>query len=105
VDEYDSRGLLVGQVDALGHRTSYVFDASLHLVSRTDRNGHTTTAEYGPQGHPTKVTDALGNVTRYESANEWGFLTAVMDALGRRTAFRCDGSGNAVDPRDRARQS
>jgi len=102
MDEYDSRGVLTGQEDALGNRTSFVIDESFRLVSRTDRNGHTTTAEYGPAGHPTKVTDPMGNVTRYEYANEYGFLTAVVDALGRRTSLQYDGSGNAVGVTDAA---
>jgi len=44
MDEYDARGVLTGQEDALGNRTSFVFDESFRLVSRTDRNGHTTSA-------------------------------------------------------------
>jgi len=102
VDEYDSRGILVGQTDALGNRSTWVFDTNLRLVSFTDRGGHTTTAEYGPQGHPSRITDAIGNVTTYEYNSQSGFLSSVVDALGHRTTFAYDGSGNPVEMTDAA---
>ncbi len=102
VDEYDQRGILTAQVDALGHRTEFVFDEQLRLVSQTDRNGNTTRVEYNGQGRPVRITDALGNVTRYGYEPTFGFVTEVVDALGRRTRFSYDGSGNLVRQVDAA---
>jgi RHS repeat-associated protein len=114
IDEYDQRGLISRQVDALGQATEFGFDANLRRTRIRDRNGNQTTMQYDQRGNlfqvnnplggvmtmvwepvfnmPSVFTDELGRVTRYEQ-DRAGNTTAVVDALGGRTIKAYDGHG------------
>ena len=113
--EYDERGNLTKQVDALGRATIYTFDANDNLISRTtppplstkwiyeyDANsnltrmrspmGHETSMSYDQSGQLTTVTDPNGNDTEM-TYDAFGNITHVTDARGNSTTFMYDPAG------------
>ena len=49
--------------DALGHTTSYAYDALNRQIGRTDALGNTATSAYDPEGNRLASTDAAGKTT------------------------------------------
>ncbi len=92
-----SGGLLMRQVDSLGHATMFVYDVNgnemTSSTTRTTANGTvrtmTTVKEYDAKGRVVSITDAEGGVSRfdYDAANN---KVATTDPLGRRTEYRFD---------------
>jgi RHS repeat-associated protein len=119
--EYDNRGNLLRQTDALGGTTVYTYDATFNkmtsirdalgnttsftydsrgnLQSRTDGNNHRTSYRYDTSGLLTEVTDATGQKTRFEY-DTLGNLVRVIDALGNATQLRYDGASRLVERLD-----
>jgi len=93
--EWDSDGMLVGEVDATGNTTRYTYDGAGNLASITDAKGQTTRIEYDGHNQPIAVTDALGYVTR-NSFEDAGRILATTDALGQRTSHEYDAQGRLV---------
>ena len=104
---YDSLNRRIATVDPLGRRTTASYDAADNVVSTMDATGAITTFIYStcllqavvdPLGNRTSMTydgrysnkltqtDALNNVTSWEY-DEAGFLTDVVDALGKRSTL------------------
>jgi len=69
--------------DALGHVTSYTYDALGNLTSETDALGHAVSYTYTPEGWLETVTDGSGHVTRYTYDRTGNVLTA--DYAGEQT--------------------
>ena len=72
-------------IDALGHRTSYVYDANNRVTQITDPLGHTTQYRYDAVGNRTQVIDALGRTTTTYYHLD-GEVHLVVDAEGERHA-------------------
>jgi RHS repeat-associated protein len=90
--EWDDDGMLLADIDAMGHAKRYTYDAAGNLISSTDALGYTTHIGYDSTNRVNRVTDALG----HSSHNEYdaqGRLLSAVDALGRRTEYRYDVQG------------
>ena len=106
---------MASMTDALGHVTSYTYDALGNLTSETDALGNTVKYTYSPEGWLKTVTDAEGRVTRYtydktgnvltadrageqtetNTYNELGLLTTVTTAEGD-TLYQYDGASRLL---------
>ena len=102
--DYDGVGNQTATTDALGRKTTYVYDALNRLVSVTlptifDPLGlplpSTSSMEYDPAGNVRKVHDALGRVTEYQY-DPVNRRSLVIDALGDHTSYSYDKAGNLV---------
>ncbi|MGX9890521.1 RHS repeat domain-containing protein [Streptomyces sp. NPDC002276] len=71
---YDQPGSVT---DALGHKTTFTYDADGNLTKTTDPQGRATSYTYNSAGQVTTATDAAQAVTAYTYAN--GNLTAVTE--------------------------
>jgi RHS repeat-associated protein len=92
-------GNLLAQVDALGHRTSYSYDAHGNLLSETDARGNTTSyLDHNSLGLPQRVIDPLGNVTQnvYDAR---GRLLETWDSFGRHATYAYDGLDRRIEER------
>jgi len=117
---YDSRGNLLSRTDAEGGVTRFEHDANGNVVRKTDAAGTATTSTYDRNGNqltqtttrstpngtetltwryaydqtgrPTATTEPDGSVSRSEY-DARGNLTAIIDKVGRRTAFTYDERG------------
>lgn len=105
-----SDSLLQTVTDPLGHRTTYVYDASRRLQVTIDPLGDRTTLTYDSAGNTATFTDALGRVTSftYDSMrrlltrtdptggvaswtyNALGQVTSQTDPLGRVSEYTYD---------------
>ena len=106
---------MVSVTEALGHVTSYTYDALGNLTSETDALGNTVKYTYTPEGWLKTVTDAEGRITRYtydrtgnvltadhageqtetNTYNELGLLTTVTAAEGD-TLYQYDEAGRLI---------
>ncbi|MBO8188174.1 putative T7SS-secreted protein [Streptomyces spirodelae] len=111
---FDDRGLVVGEIDPLGHRTSTERDACNRPLSHTDALGRRTTFSYDEGGRLTRVVRPDGTtlaVTRNEIGlplittdpdgarwrqewDEYGNRIALTDPAGHTTRFTYDGRGH-----------
>ncbi|MEX0937775.1 MAG: RHS repeat-associated core domain-containing protein [Pirellulales bacterium] len=113
-DTGPDEGQLVAFENALGQRTSYVYDNNLQIkrvtnaenesttfmrddmgrvTQRIDARGKITAFTYNNNGQVKQTTDPLGNITTnvYDSR---GRVEATVDPLNRRTSFTYDGDGD-----------
>lgn len=74
---YDDNGRLATSTDALGHKTTYRYDADGHLILTTYDDGTTSSATYDANGRKTSETDQDAHTTRYEYNDGHGDLTDV----------------------------
>ena len=94
---------MIKQTDALGHATTYTYDANGNQLTQTTTlttpsgvQTLVTTTKYDANGRRTIDTDAEGNTTKTEyDAN--GHQTATIDGLGHRTSFVYDTRGELVE--------
>jgi RHS repeat-associated protein len=86
--------------DALGHTTSYGYDALYRKVSLTDAAGQQTRLTYDATGNLTSLTDPSGNATRY-SYDALNRETSDTNALGFSRFYRYDAVGNLSSTTDR----
>jgi RHS repeat-associated protein len=93
--EYDLRGKVVTQTDALSRKTTMKYDALSRLIITTDPLSGSTLKAYDNRDNLVKVTDALGSQTNYEydRANR---MTKETRALGEITTYGYDANGNRV---------
>ena len=85
---------MLTETDALGHVTSYEYDAKGNLTKKTDPMGNITTHAYDWRGNRTATTDCFGTTT-YEY-NASGYKTKETDALGNVTTYTYDSNGNEL---------
>lgn len=98
--EYDERGNVLQQANALGQTTTYTYDDVFNRVtSVTDPLGHASSYVYDARGNLVTATDANDQVTSYKY-DVRGQLTETTDALGHVTKFRYDGFGNLMSMTD-----
>ncbi|WP_326807173.1 DUF6531 domain-containing protein [Streptomyces sp. NBC_01775] len=111
---FDEHGLMVGEIDPLGHRTTTERDAYNRPLSHTDALGHTTRFTYDAAGRlaavvrpdgttvttarnemglPVTTTDPDGAVWRQEW-DEHGNRTALTDPAGHTTRYAYDTRGH-----------
>ena len=111
--EYDARGNVIRQVDALNKETVFTYDADDNLLTRKNALNETTTYFYDanhnltkvrtPLGHETVFTlDAFGQVVSAKDSNNnitgftydtLGNMTSVTDPLNNTTSFTFDAAG------------
>jgi len=104
--EYNATGSLAGATDALGHRTSYSYnafrEASAQTFTLTDGRVVTDTVSYDRRGLKTaNVRDAAGlAITQRNVYDAFGRLTEAYDGNGNRTQLRYDRLGRIVESVD-----
>jgi YD repeat-containing protein len=85
--EYDRAGRLTGRLDALGHRTSWVYDAFGQMTDQIVRVDSapsiTTRFAYDLRGQRLSQTDDLGGLSRTQSWTHDAFGRAVTYVDGR----------------------
>jgi len=97
--QYDPRGNVTHETDALGHSTALTYGAFDTLLSTVDAQGHTTTSTYDDQGNLLTTRDPLGHVTSY-TYNVRGQVLTTTDPLGRTSANTYDSRGNQLTRTD-----
>ncbi len=100
VKEYDTKGNLILEKDALGFQTRYVYDQQNRRIKTVAHDGTVIKAvAYTPQGRIASRTDALGAATRYEY-DEHGNRVRTIDALGNITQDEYDSFGRRIRTTD-----
>jgi RHS repeat-associated protein len=79
--DYDARGLLTMQTDALGQFQHYIYDDNGALLTHIDAQGGERHLEWDQRGLLIKSTDCSGYTSTYEYDAD-GALIATTDALG-----------------------
>ncbi|KAF0145269.1 MAG: YD repeat-containing protein [Nitrospirae bacterium] len=116
---YDIAGNILAQMDSTGNTTEYTYDSLNRLIKLIEPNGSITQYTYDEKGNRTSSTDAnlniiqyvynykdqlikvldpLSGITTYEyggtgcpsCGSSGDKLTAIIDAMGNRTAFEYD---------------
>ncbi len=92
---YDAAGEAIATIDALGNRTTTAYDAAGNAVAVTDANNHTTTSVYDADNRQIATVDALGNrtTTTYDAA---GNAVALTDANNHTTTTVYDGDNRQI---------
>jgi YD repeat-containing protein len=94
--EYDARGNLIRETDALGHETRWSYnDLNLEL-ERVDALGSTWKHQYDSRGKLVRATNPLGEVTRFKH-DKRGNLVSVEDAKGRTARLRYTPAGELCE--------
>jgi RHS repeat-associated protein len=91
--EYDSRGLISGQIDANQHKTDYGYDDLGRLKAITAADGGVTTYGYDTAGNVKTRTDDNQHTTTYDydAAHR---LKAITDPLSHIIGYDYDPDGN-----------
>jgi YD repeat-containing protein len=102
-NDYDSRGLLVEEIDGDGRAVTYGYDAAGRVLSRTvDPAGLnlTTLYAYDGQGRKISVTDPAGRVTSMSYDQEGHLIQVVKDPgaghLNLTTTYSYDAAGRQL---------
>lgn len=88
--------LITASDDALGNRTTFLYDTYGNLTTLIDAEGNITSYAYAGTGSThlrTRQTDPLGRITSYAYDSE-GQLLSVTDPRGLITSFQYDTYGN-----------
>ncbi len=120
--EYDASRRLIRYTDQGGNLTQLEYDANNRIVKKTDPRGAIEQIEYDTAGRATREllpenateqfaytavgstvtetrhTNANGNLTTYRF-NGFGYMTQVIDALGRTTTYELDPVTNFLKQR------
>ncbi len=97
---YNSAGTTTVE-DALGHSATHDYDGRGTLVSNTDALGNPETKAFDPHLRPSAITDPGGNTVDLQWASDGETLSQMVDAEGEQTDFGYDTSNNmtsVVDP-------
>ncbi len=89
----------IAEVDGLGNRIEWDYDAQGNLVLERDALGHETRWSYGELNVPIERVDAAGGVWKREHDSR-GKLVRIVDPLGEVTRFKHDRRGNLVSVED-----
>ncbi len=98
--QFDAAGNVIALTDAMGRKTTFLWDPDGRLTGISDPAHGRLTFRYGPSGALLARTDALGAVTSY-SYDADGDLTSMRDALGDTWRFTYDAFDlpvSVVDP-------
>ena len=96
-------GDIVGQVNALGGRRSFVRDENNNLTLRTDENGNSVTYTYDTYGNLLTQTNPVGTVKFDYLANpkeNFHQPVAITDAKGNKISISYGPYGNVIETRD-----
>jgi RHS repeat-associated protein len=118
---YDTKGFLVGGIDAYGKTFSFEYDAQGRMTVKRDRRGYAfhfsydtagrcdhswgddglldTRLAYRPSERRTLVTEADGGVWAYHYS-EAGLVELILDPAGGSRVFERDDEGRVVGERD-----
>ena len=96
---YDSNGNLLSVTDSEGYTTSYTYDKLGRVTSTIDANGAVTTVTYDANGNIVKLVQADGHEITY-SYNARNELVSYVDAEGYIHSFTYDGNGNVTSETD-----
>jgi RHS repeat-associated protein len=96
---YDAADRLVSTQDALGNRTTTVYDSGGNVQATVDPNGNRVTYTYDARNRPVEARDPLGNRTTFVLDGA-GNRTTVVDPLGKRTTTTFDALDRAVQVQD-----
>ncbi len=82
-------------MDALGNRTSSLYDATGRVIAQQDARGYLTSFVFDAAGRQLAVVDANGHRTSnlYDAR---GMVQATQDPLGAYTTYQFDGVGNTL---------
>ncbi|OUL29670.1 hypothetical protein BV378_05730, partial [Nostoc sp. RF31YmG] len=103
--EYDARGNIVTEIDAVGKITKRKYDDNNYILEETiisDRSGSagfTTKYTFDSLGNQLTKEDPLGNITRY-TYGPYSQLLTETDPLGRTTTNTYSRSGNLLSTID-----
>ncbi|MGC4044865.1 MAG: RHS repeat-associated core domain-containing protein [Armatimonas sp.] len=89
----------IANIDALGQRTTYNYNAIGQLTTMQDALGTVHTNSYNLFGNVDFIVDALGNRTTYHY-DQFQRLSSVENALGYRTTTHYDGFSRLVGIED-----
>jgi YD repeat-containing protein len=118
---YDDNLNLITKTDALGHATTYTYDAAGNpltvtdatgtvtytyngfgeVLTRTDQMNGVTTMTYDANGNLLTVKNALNKTTTF-TPDSHGLITEIKDPLNHETAFEYDVAGNLKKRTDAA---
>lgn len=86
--DYDYLGRLLRTIDPLERVAQYEYPQGIspYPTARIDAGGGRQTMTWNTRGQLTSYTDCSGKTTHYEH-DARGYLAAVINALGQRTAF------------------
>jgi YD repeat-containing protein len=97
--EYDSRGNLTKEIDALGNARTWTYDSRGNVLTETDKRNKVTLHEYDAAGNRIKTTNPLNQVTTFTS-DAVGNLISRTDPKLHTTGFRYDGLDRLVEEED-----
>ena len=97
--EFDAMGRRAATIDALNHRTEFVYDAQGRRVQTRFADGSTRSERYDVAGRRVGLEDESRRQTAFEY-DALGRLTAVVNALGGRTTYRYDENDNLTSRTD-----
>jgi RHS repeat-associated protein len=96
---YGAAGNVSAQVNALGNRVTFVYDADNRRIAVTDELSHTVTTTLDAVGNATSIVDAGGNLTTFTFDALNRQVTAQNPAGGVATTVY-DAAGNVVNQVD-----
>ena len=105
VYEYDGRGLVTKETNALGAVTAYTYDGNGNLVSKTDADGYVTKYTYNALDFVTQINYNGGKQASYRynkvgelvEMEDWTGTTSFEVDLLRRITQVTDRKGNVVE--------
>lgn len=97
--KYGSHGELTEEVDPVGHKTKYTYDAAGDKESETNAASDERKWKYNSDSQVTEETSARGYATKIER-DERGLPTKITDPLGHITEYAYDGNGNITSETD-----
>ena len=96
---YDDRGNVLQQVDPEGGVTQYEYDDDNRVKVLTDARGFETSFSYDDRGNLLTETNALNEKTTY-TYNELNQVETITDARGFVSTNRYDNVGNLIERED-----
>ena len=97
---YDARGNLTLERDALGNETRWTYNELNVPVEQSDAAGGVWKRDHDSRGKPVRSTNPLGEVTRFKHDRR-GNLVSVEDPTGRKLTVRYTDAGELAEVVDR----
>ncbi|MFH0994800.1 MAG: RHS repeat-associated core domain-containing protein [Pseudomonadota bacterium] len=96
---YDARGNVTNITDATGYSTTFTYDSNDNMTGITNALGKTSTFTYDAKNNLTKIVSALNNQTTMEY-DAYGQLTGITNPAGKKTTFTYTSHGNVATVTD-----